>query len=513
MTQSILQMERNTIRDKGYVLVVGDVICDMACRHSISATDQTSPVVLADKAGPIEATVGAAANCAAGIAALGIPTRLLSFVGKDAHGQMFREELAHLASRQPAQLVSHVHDYDKATTNWTYRLLDEHGRLFARQRCDSAKQEYPTTAGIKELIRECGLPRLIVLSDYGKGVLTPLSIDLILAYALSESIPVVIDPHPANAEAYMLRSGVNCVMTPNRKELEAFASAVCDMNCSAFIAAALPEIAVTVANTFRCSLLATLGAKGAIYAQAGSQLPTKYKTCGTAAVDTCGAGDSIVAGLVYGIIENSEKISKGAIVFDIAGAIPFALANADIAVGMSGAAPPPLHAMYRQCLTHYHKHREIKLETAVEISRAARAYGARVGVANGVFDLLHAGHLELLENAAAACDVLIVLLNSDKSASSIKRQPIIDCRQRVRMLSALRCVDMIVVFDDDTPREAIRAISPHVLFKGADYQDTISTVPGASYVQAYGGRAVAIPQTVTSTTEIIERIRRDAEQA
>ena len=128
---------------------------------------------------------------------------------------------------------------------------------------------------------------------------------------------------------------------------------------------------------------------------------------------------------------------------------------------------------------------------------------------NGVFDLLHPGHLELLERSRAEGDLLVVGVTTDASVRRLGKgsdRPIIPEAARARVLAGLAAVDCVVLFDEDTPLELITALAPDVLVKGADY--TVDRIVGADVVQAHGGRVVRVPLVAGfSTTSILERLR------
>jgi len=131
---------------------------------------------------------------------------------------------------------------------------------------------------------------------------------------------------------------------------------------------------------------------------------------------------------------------------------------------------------------------------------------------NGVFDLLHVGHVSLLEAARALGVALVVGVNSDASARRLGKgddRPLVPADGRVRLLAALACVDCVVVFDEDTPLDLIRALRPDVLVKGADYEP--SQIVGADLVQSWGGRVERVPFLPgQSTTGLVERLRRQS---
>jgi D-beta-D-heptose 7-phosphate kinase/D-beta-D-heptose 1-phosphate adenosyltransferase len=146
---------------------------------------------------------------------------------------------------------------------------------------------------------------------------------------------------------------------------------------------------------------------------------------------------------------------------------------------------------------------------AAEWAARARAAGQRVVFTNGVFDLLHPGHVRYLQAARAEGDALIVALNSDRSVSAIKgpTRPITRETERAEILDALACVDAVVVFDEDTPAEIIAAVLPNILVKGADWAP--DTIVGRDTVEAHGGKVLLMPvEQGWSTTSIVEKIRR-----
>ncbi len=153
----------------------------------------------------------------------------------------------------------------------------------------------------------------------------------------------------------------------------------------------------------------------------------------------------------------------------------------------------------------------MKQQEAVALAGRLRADGRTVVFTNGVFDLLHPGHVRYLQHARSLGDALIVGLNSDRSVRANKgeNRPLTPDAERVEILEALACVDGVVVFDEDTPHELIAAIEPDVLVKGADWAE--NAIVGRDIVEARGGRVVRVPvEPGHSTTRLIEKIRASA---
>ncbi|MGC2198651.1 MAG: D-glycero-beta-D-manno-heptose 1-phosphate adenylyltransferase [Stellaceae bacterium] len=148
----------------------------------------------------------------------------------------------------------------------------------------------------------------------------------------------------------------------------------------------------------------------------------------------------------------------------------------------------------------------MSLDEAMRRREEWRKRGLRVGFTNGCSDLLHPGHISLLKSAAAECDRLIVGINSDASVRRLKgpTRPLQDERSRAYVVGALSAVDLVVVFDEDTPAETIAALKPDLLVKGADW--TMEQVVGAETVRAAGGRVLLMPLVKgQSTTSLIRR--------
>ncbi|MBX6323974.1 MAG: D-glycero-beta-D-manno-heptose 1-phosphate adenylyltransferase, partial [Rhodospirillaceae bacterium] len=195
------------------------------------------------------------------------------------------------------------------------------------------------------------------------------------------------------------------------------------------------------------------------------------------------------------------------------------LANvaAGLVVGKIGTATASLAELVAALQTAALARTESKvvtLETALEHIAGWRALGERIGFTNGCFDLVHPGHIALIERARAACDRLVVGLNTDESVARLKGagRPVQSGTARALVLASLKAVDLVVPFEADTPIDLIRAIRPDVLVKGADYR--VDQVVGASFVQSYGGRVLLVPTVPGySTTAIIGRMTRAAPAA
>jgi D-beta-D-heptose 7-phosphate kinase/D-beta-D-heptose 1-phosphate adenosyltransferase len=319
------------------------------------------------------------------------------------------------------------------------------------------------------------LPKVgvVVLSDYGKGVLSKAMIRSLIDGAQAAGRPVVVDPKGID---YAIYAGATLV-TPNRKELHEATGLAVD-NDDAIVAAARRLIAeCAIAN-----VLVTRSQDGmTLVTHDGGvhHLPAEAREV----FDVSGAGDTVVAAM-------AAAMAAGAPLLEAA-----QLANlaAGIVVGKVGTA-----VVYASDLVAALHHSEVDAVEAKVASRAGavdhvarwRRKGQKVGFTNGCFDLLHPGHISLLTQARAQCDRLVVGLNSDQSVKRLKGEsrPVQSESSRATVLASLANVDLVVIFDEDTPLELISALLPDVLVKGADY--TVDQVVGADLVQGWGGRVV-----------------------
>jgi D-beta-D-heptose 7-phosphate kinase/D-beta-D-heptose 1-phosphate adenosyltransferase len=340
----------------------------------------------------------------------------------------------------------------------------------------------------------------VILSDYGKGVLSPALVEHAIASCRAHGLPVFVDPKSDDFTRYR---GATCI-TPNAREMGQAARAAVDTE-AAIEAAALRLIAEANLD----AILVTRSEKGM----------TLVEPDGTASVpararevyDVSGAGDTVIATLALAYADGRSLVQAMHIANAAAGVVVSKLgtATADIAEvlhelsaqdAQASAALPPGAT---PGLT--------PLDSALSLVARWHDQGFSVGFTNGCFDILHPGHVSLLAFARAQCDRLIVALNTDESVARLKgpTRPVNSLAQRAQVMAAIRHVDAVVAFGEDTPLALITALVPDVLVKGADY--TVDRVVGADVVQAAGGRVVlAELMPGQSTTGIIARMREPA---
>lgn len=284
-------------------------------------------------------------------------------------------------------------------------------------------------------------------------------------------------------------------MTPNAQE----AAAISGIDCTSDEAAAEAAKAIAIQADVSAVVL-TRGARGMTVwdsANPGNGA-LALPTTAVEVFDVSGAGDTVVATLVL-------ALTAGA---DVATGARVANAAAGLAVGKQGTAEVHAGELARALGEHEFNPKIAGRDAAAEIVAGWRARGLVVGFTNGCFDLVHPGHIQLLRRAKGACDRLVVALNTDASVKRLKgaERPIQTEGARSVVMAALDCVDLVTLFDEDTPIELIRKFVPDVLIKGADY--TASTVVGGDFVRDHGGKVVLVPlREGHSTTEIVAKIK------
>lgn len=466
------------------VAVVGDVMLD---RYFWGKTNRISPeapvpVVRIQEKSHV---LGGAGNVAANLAGLGCRVHVVGVKGQDAAGGMVSALLAKLGC------IDHLHMLPSRATTTKTRVMAQGQQLIRLDEEEPAsiplEAERALAARIESVLEGA---HAVILSDYAKGVLTPNLCRNIVQRCSRMRVPVIVDPKGTSWERY---AGATCV-SPNTSELAAVSGGSIDDE-SDFLEAARR---VKARHNFDY-LLVTRGPKGmALFGETGSEIliPSQAREV----FDVSGAGDTVVATLAacLGSGMNWESASR------------VANTAAGIVVGKLGTQPilfeELVNALHQQALQVESK--VSPLVSAASLAKSWREKGETVVFTNGCFDLLHAGHIRLLQFAASKGSRLVVGLNSDSSVKRLKgvTRPILNQQERTVLLSALACVDLVVLFDEDTPYELIRALKPHVLVKGADYRP--EEVVGHDLLPQWGGGIALAPLLEgMSTTGIVERVK------
>ena len=456
------------------VLCVGDLMLDEFVYGEVSriSPEAPAPVIAVQRS---ETNIGGAGNVARNIASLGARCIFVGLIGEDEAGAKLRAQL----SRE--KLIESVLVCDPARpTTRKVRFVSEHfSTHMLRADWESAS---PATADIEQKLIDAVLPLLpradiVLLSDYAKGVLTA---------------RVIVDPKSVNFAIYRGAT----LLTPNRRE---FAEAT---RSSADTDKGIAEAAQDAMQLADCeAMLVTLSEHGMTLVQRKGGVihvpahPVKVR-------DVSGAGDTVAAML-------AAALAAGA---DWETALRMANAAAAVAVGKKGTAIVTSAELRRKILPHAFLAAEEKIIAAGGDLDAHlldwRKQGLRVGFTNGCFDILHPGHVKVLTAARGACDRLIVGLNSDASVRRLKGEgrPVQDERARAEVLAALEAVDLVVIFEEDTPIKLITQIKPSVLVKGGDY--TRDQVVGHEIAEANGGEVLLVDILPGfSTTSLVNRAR------
>lgn len=463
-------------------LVIGDVVLDRYIVGEVGRISPEAPVPVLLQTDR-RAVLGGAANVARHFTAFGGAAVLVGLIGVDAAAG----EIGRLAAEAgvDADLVA---DTTRITTVKT-RVLAKNQQM---ARID---EETPHVASgdvrarlLAAVAAHVADVDVVVLSDYAKGALSGGVAAEIVALARQAGRPVFVDPKTEDFNDY---AGATLVC-PNVRELAVAAGlrAADDATATEACRRALARFDVG-------AVLLTRSEQGmTLLAREGEPLHVRARA--VSVFDVSGAGDTAIAVVAAGVAAG----------LSLPDAVHFGNAAAGIVVGKSGTATvSPLELKRFLGITALNK--PMSRSDTCELVAAWRAEGQVIGFTNGVFDLLHSGHIQSLEQAAEHCDVLIVGVNSDASVKRLKGpgRPIQDERTRARVLAALDVVDVATIFSEDTPRELITAIEPDVIFKGQDYRE--DQVVGADLVKARGGRVVLLPLVEgVSTSSTLERVKR-----
>ncbi|MGW7262202.1 D-glycero-beta-D-manno-heptose 1-phosphate adenylyltransferase [Streptomyces sp. NPDC054842] len=329
----------------------------------------------------------------------------------------------------------------------------------------------------------------VLVSDYGRGAADA------LRDVLAERPPVVWDPHPRGGPPV---PGTRLV-TPARSEAHVFAATAEDDTTKApdsDLRVAAREAATLVRHWRVASVAVTMGARGALlsYGEHPLLVPAPAAHHG----DPCGAGDRFAA-TAAGLLADGALVGEA-----VEGAV--AAASEFVAAGGAGAvADGAFSEADRRPSAEERVSPDAAQDPHAVITRV-RGAGGTVVAAGGCFDLLHAGHVGLLQAARRIGDCLIVCLNSDASVQRRKGEgrPVNPLADRIRVLLALQCVDAVAVFDEDTPEQLLAELRPDVWVKGGDYSG--ADLPEAALLQEWGGQAVLLPYLAgRSSTALIER--------
>ena len=467
------------------LLVVGDLMIDEYVWGDVDRISPEAPVQVV-AVNNEDYTLGGSGNVVNNLIALGAEVSVLGVVGDGADGDLLLSKLSGLGSNTDGV----VREKGRPTTKKT-RIIAEHQQVLRIDR-ETRKAVSPETFAAMVTLAEKRIPDVdvIILSDYGKGLITRDLIVKLIDLAEAHGKLTIADPKGLDFSKY---AGIS-ILTPNKKEAS-LASGIEITNDRSLAEAGK----VLLEKTGIEKLLITCGKDGMVFFEPGRQ-PYVIRTKAREVYDVSGAGDTVIAVLGLGIAAGL-KYDK---------AVALANTAAGIVVGKVGTAtvtPAELEqALQESAEGTASKHKS--LDELADICRKLRNDRKRIVLTNGCFDLLHVGHIQLFSASKKFGDVMIVALDDDKSVRRIKgtNRPVISAAERVGILSALDSVDYVVVFDTDNLEDVITSIRPDVLTTGSNYES--EAVEGREIVEKYGGRVELIPITEDiSSTRIINDIR------
>lgn len=461
------------------IVILGDAMLDRFLYGSAERLSPEAPVPVVRLA-ERRAMAGGAGNVARNVAALGGTPRLIALAGDDADGAELHAllggeaRLLRMPGRRTTAKLRVI-----AARQQVVRVDEE------ERRPSSEAEAAALLAALGEALPGAGA---LVLSDYGKGVLTPALCRAAIAAARAAGVPSLVDPKGRDFARY---AGA-ALLTPNMGELaEATGMPVAlDAECEAAARALLDRVAVD-------AVLATRSERGMmLVGRDGAALAVP--AVAREVFDVSGAGDTVIATLALAIAGG----------LPLAEAMRLANAAAGVVVGKLGTATCSAAELEHALREADGATGEVlPWKQAARLAREWQAEGLRVGFANGCFDVLHAGHVRMLRDARRHCDRLIVALNEDASVSRLKgpTRPLNPLADRAAVIGALAAVDAVIGFGEDTPLEAIRFLRPDRLFKGADY--ALHEVVGADEMPRWGGETVLLDLLPgRSTTALVARM-------
>ncbi|MGC2201433.1 MAG: D-glycero-beta-D-manno-heptose-7-phosphate kinase [Stellaceae bacterium] len=466
------------------VLCIGDVMLDHYVYGQVERVSPEAPIPVLWVEREMK-TLGGAGNVLRNLRALGAASSFISVVGNDEAGR----EIGRLVEAQDGAEAHLLVQPQRLTTVKT-RYIAGNQQLLRADRESAIPLNPYIREDLLRLARELVADHsVVVVSDYGKGVLTEgVALEIIRA-AREAGAFVIVDPKGGDHIRYR---GAD-LLKPNRREL-AHATGLPVATDGEIVAASRALIE-------RCgfkAVLASLGAEGSVLVLADGAVRVQ-RTEVREVYDVSGAGDTVVATVAAAL----------AVRVSLTDAARLANVAAGIVVGKVGTAVVYASELAAALTGHdvLAADKVVPRSHACDMVARWRRHGLKIGFTNGCFDLLHPGHVALLGQAKAACDRLIVGLNSDASTARLKgpRRPIQSQSERAAVLASLAAVDLIVIFEEDTPMELIQDIRPQLLVKGDDYR--LDEVVGADFVKNTGGE-VLLAKVVPgySTTATIARL-------
>ena len=467
------------------LLVVGDLMIDEYVWGNVERISPEAPVQVVAVHNE-EYTLGGSGNVVNNLVALGAEVVVLGVVGIGRNGKELLNKLTEIG----AQIGGVIREAGRPTTKKT-RIIAENQQVL---RIDRETKKTITSHSFDLLTKSAAdvIPDmdLILISDYGKGLITPELVSKLVKLGAASGKVVIADPKGRDFSKY---AGVS-MLTPNKKEAS-LASGVEISNEKSLVKAGSAILQKSGID----KLLITCGKDGMIFFEP-NQKPFKISTKAREVYDVSGAGDTVIAVLGLGIAAG----------LPLKEAVALANTAAGIVVGKVGTATVTSDELARALkqTAQEIESKHLSISELAAICKKLHNDHKRIVLTNGCFDLLHVGHIKLFEASKRFGDVMIVAIDDDDAVKCLKGQnrPVISDTERVRILSALDSVDYVVVFATNELEKVIRSIRPDVLTKGSNYDS--EAVQGREIIENYGGRVELVPITEDiSSTQIINNIK------
>ena len=466
------------------IMVIGDLILDEYIWGSVSRISPEAPVpILETKSENL--TLGGAANVANNLVAIGCEVHLVGAIGNDEKG----DKLLSLIEEKKISSKGIFRFVYRPTTS-KIRVIGHNQQILRIDKEDNRPITEETENKIIKFINKT-LPDMdiVICSDYRKGILTEKVFSATTHRANNSKKRVLVDPKSSNFELYRGAT----IITPNQFEVEEAVPIKIQDKID------LDRAAEYLLNLTHAEVILITRGKNGMTLYPNKEKPIDIPTQAKEVFDVTGAGDTVVSVLAMAL----------AIGFNYQDSAWLSNMAASIVVGKIGTAVvtlPEIDEYLHEEMLRTSK-AVLNLEELTKTVSLAKSVGKTVVFTNGCFDLIHGGHIEFLQKARAKGDLLVVGLNSDRSVKAIKGngRPIKGEKERANIISALKSVDYITIFDETTPEEIISEIRPDILVKGDDYD--VDEVVGREIVEGYGAKVELIPVVKgLSTTNIVTKI-------
>lgn len=470
---------------KSKIFVIGDLMVDQYIRGSVNRISPEAPVPIL-KVENESFMPGGAANVATNINHLGAKVYLFGLLGKDTYGNK-------LISLLKSMKVDHrgvIQDKSVFTTLKTRLIADNQQvvRIDKEKITGYHKKFENQLLNILSKSIKSTNPDAIIISDYCKGTLTSDLTRRIIILAKKNNIFIAVDPKGSDYKKY---HGAD-VITPNIKEAEI----ACGFQIKNEINLKKACKALQEITNVKCVII-TRGNEGISYYSENNDFKTAPANT-REVYDITGAGDTVVSVLILSSLHTGS--------WDLA--VEIANKAAGIVVERFGTSYVTQQDLFEAFDSRGYANIYLSEELPSNIIYELKQLRKKIVFTNGCFDLFHFGHLSLLKKSRELGDYLVVGINSDESVRRLKGtgRPIINQYDRAKLLNSLECVDLVVIFGEDTPLKLIKKINPEIIAKGGDYSP--EKVIGKKYVEVNGGKVVIIPLVEgISTTNLLRKIK------